>query len=129
MISLIKQCVAPRVGRNSADTRSAAKLQTLLLTLILGAAFLFNSAIAQQVKDPTTGEMINAPKYGGTFTYAFKLFAANTDPTLRGHYAGWLISGVNEKLGIADWAFDRSKFAFRTLYLNNIKYFEFRDSD
>ena len=56
------------------------------------------------ITDPTTGKMLTAPEYGGTLTYPYKLVASNTDPDLRGHYAGWLISAVNEKLALGDWA-------------------------
>ncbi len=47
------------------------------------------------VTDPTTGKMVTAPEYGGTFTYAYALFGDNTDPSIAGGWAGFQLSGVN----------------------------------
>ena len=69
------------------------------------------------VTDPTTGKMLTAPEYGGTLTYPYKLVAANTDPDLRGHYAGWLISAVNEKLALGDWAAPRDQMSLTGWYV------------
>ena len=50
------------------------------------------------VTDPTTGMQVTAPEYGGTLTYPYKLFGETTDPHITGHYAGYQIYAVNEKL-------------------------------
>ena len=110
MIFLIKQCVAPLVGRNPAGFWSAAKLQSLLLTLTLMVAALGVSSAAmaaEMVKDPTTGKMVKAPEHGGTLTFAVKLEPPSADP-LFGSGASRGPDGVTEKLGIVNWGIDRS---------------------
>ena len=76
MISLIKQCVAPLVGRNPVGFWSAAKLQFLLLTLTLMMAALGAgpavTTAQEMVKDPATGKTLTAPEYGGSITLATK---------------------------------------------------------
>ena len=62
----------------------------------------------EMVLDPTTGEMVEAPRYGGTLTYATRLEATDSDMFVGGLQAGRAISGVLEKLSIADWGIDRS---------------------
>ena len=44
----------------------------LTLTLMVAVLWVFPAAVAEQkmVKDPRTGEMVEAPRYGGTLTYA-----------------------------------------------------------
>ena len=71
------------------------------------------------VTDPTTGKAVSAPQYGGTITYAVKAHPVSIDPYFR-YESGFLISPVNEKLGIADWGIDRDVFDFRTIYLPEI---------
>ena len=81
------------------------------------SAFGIGSALAQKmVKDPSTGEMITAPKYGGTIRPIMNFKPEGIDPYFR-YTAGGLIALVNEKLGIGDWSFDRSVFGYNTLYL------------
>ena len=43
--------------------------------------------------------------------------AENTDPDLRGHYAGWLISAVNEKLALGNWAAPRDQMSLTGWYV------------
>ena len=62
----------------------------------------------EMVLDPTTGEMVEAPRYGGTLTYATRLEATDSDMFVGGLQAGRAFSGVLEKLSIADWGIDRS---------------------
>ena len=65
----------------------------------------------EMVLDPTTGKMVSAPEYGGTFTWGDALGAPHCDP----HIHGWgprAIDGVAEKLGIRDWAADRAEISF-----------------
>ena len=70
----------------------------------------------EMVLDPSTGKMVSAPEYGGTFTYATSLEAPHAD-THVSHLPGLVTSGVTEKLGIMDWAIDRDVFAFRHWYM------------
>ena len=74
------------------------------------------AAEKEMVLDPTTGEMVTAPAYGGTFTYVNKLEPENIDPYFR-YIAGHTISLVNERLGIANWALDRDEFDYSTIYI------------
>ena len=94
------------------------KVQAVLLTLsLMVSAFGIGSALAQKmVKDPSTGEMITAPKYGGTIRPIMNFKPEGIDPYFR-YTAGGLIGLVNEKLGIGDWAIDRSKVGYTTLFL------------
>ena len=66
----------------------------------------------EMVMDPTTGKMVTAPEYGGTLTTAYTLIGETADPFVTGHYAGFLIVGVNEKLAQGDWGADRAEFDF-----------------
>ena len=68
------------------------------------------------VEDPTTGEMVLAPQYGGTLTYPCWGDTPTLD-TFKNHDPGVLASGVVEKLSHADWGFDRRQHNFRTTYL------------
>ncbi len=70
----------------------------------------------EMVKDPATGEMVTAPEYGGTITFAMQVEPDNPDTGFK-HFHAAASSGVVEKLGIANWAFDRNVFAFRTVHL------------
>ena len=120
MYMYFKQLFAPLVGRNPAGVWSAAKLQSLLLTLTLMVAAFGVSptmVVAQKmVKDPSTGKMVSAPKYGGTIRLLTAANPEGIDPYFNYTAGGW-IGLVNEKLGVGDWAFDRSVYGFNTLYL------------
>ena len=67
----------------------------------------------EMVTDPTTGEMVTAPEYGGTLTIGKRLgIGSDTDP-----YFGWgglHVPLVAEKLGIGDWGIDRDEWDFRS---------------
>ena len=99
LMSKINKLFASLVGRNPAGFGSAvqklvlanlsprkrgAGMQSLLLTLTLMLAALGVSPAAmavEMVKDPTTGEMVEAPQYGGTLTYAERIEGTlGTDP-------------------------------------------------
>ena len=71
----------------------------------------------EMVTDSTTGKMVTAPEYGGTLTLPYVLVGDTTDPFVTGHYAGFLIDGVNEQLAYGDWGIDRQEFDFRNPYL------------
>ena len=96
-----------------------ANFNSILSTLILVVlTFGVGSAMADShmVKDPSTGEMITAPKYGGTIRPIVNFKVEGIDPYVR-YTAGAWIGLVNEKLGIGDWAIDRDVFSYNTLYL------------
>ena len=116
-MSSIKKLVAPVVGLIPAGSWSAAKIQAMLLALILGVFALLMGPAAvtyaakEMVKDPTTGKMVTAPEYGGTFTLAVQfsgLEAGNAD-TYHTHTAAWFWSGILERVAMANWGIDRSE--------------------
>ena len=88
--------------------KQGAGMQSWLLTLILVVAALgVGSAAmaAEMVKDPTTGEMVEAPRYGGTLTFATGGQLWNWDP-----FYGWSdpqLTGILEKLAIGNWGVSR----------------------
>ena len=67
------------------------------------------------VTDPTTGKVVVAPEYGGTFTFPAG-GTLHTD-TYFFHVPAFMVSGVVEKLGISDWGTPRDEFHFRTTYI------------
>ncbi len=112
---LFSLCLTLLVGLSPAGFWSAAKLQSWLLTLTLMVATLWvGSAVAaekEMVMDPSTGEMVEAPRYGGTFTQVQKCEAQrNADPWFSS--AAQTIGGVIEKLSIGNWVLDRDEFNF-----------------
>ena len=122
-MGMMKKFIASVVGLVQAGACSAvqklvlakAGMQSLLLTLTLMVAALWvGSAMAAEKKmvmDPTTGEMVEAPRYGGTFTQVQKCEAPrNTDPWFSA--ASHTIGGVIEKLGIGNWAIPRDEYNF-----------------
>ena len=63
------------------------------------------AAEKEMVLDPRTGEMVEAPRYGGTLTYATRMTeTGSADSFFVGHSAILLVNGVLEKPGIANWA-------------------------
>ena len=67
------------------------------------------------VLDPSTGEMVKAPQYGGQLVFSATTEAAHADAwwgTLN-HRVGRL---VLEKLGMVDWATPRDKWEFVSWY-------------
>ena len=65
------------------------------------------AADKQYVTDPTTGEVVEAPRYGGTLTFTRINFVNQV------HF----IPGFLEKLSVADWGIDRNETDFRTTYV------------
>ena len=76
------------------------------------------AADKKYVTDPSTGMVVEAPRYGGSLTFATKVADDNllVDAWVGGGGAGWIIGIVNEKLGIIDWAIDRNKHPYFTGY-------------
>ena len=85
------------------------KILAVLFGLVLAATGLWAGAAEEEepaaamekemVMDHTTGNMVTAPEYGGTLTYPYNRVGEITDPFFNGIEAGWLIDGVNERLG------------------------------
>ena len=101
---------------NLSPRKRGAGMQLLFLTLtLMVTAFWVSPAVGAEKKmvtDPTTGEMVSAPEYGGTITYPYISKGATTDPFITGTYVQFLINGVNEQLAWADWGIDRDVWEF-----------------
>ena len=103
---------------------TSKKLLAVLVVLTLAAGFAWagaegeaaTAAEKEMVLDPTTGEMITAPEYGGTLTYALRGDPPNADTFYR-HPPAMVAALVVEKLGMANMGVDRNVFDFRTNYL------------
>ena len=103
------------------------KILAVLFGLVLAATGLWASPAGEEepaaatekemVMDPTTGKVVTAPEYGGTLTLPYVLVGDTTDPFVTGHYAGFIIDGVNEQLAYGDWGINRQEFDFRNPYL------------
>ena len=119
-MSSIKKLVAPVVGLIPAGSWSAAKIQAMLLALILGVFALLMGLAAvtyaakEMVMDPTTGKIVTAPEYGGTFTFASQL--VGVESSTADAYHTWspqaFTSGIVERVAIANWGIDRSEVSF-----------------
>ena len=75
----------------------------------------------EMVKDPSTGKMIKAPQYGGALVVG-DIYGGREPPHTDTWWGGTyrtIVEPVVEKLGMADWAIDRDKWAFGS-YLNPI---------
>ena len=94
----------------------ALLLLTVALAFALVATVTFaspageddDSAMAaekEMVLDPTTGQMVTAPEYGGTFTFAVQRERPTTDPLFGGN-----VDGVAEKMGMVNWGIDRDVY-------------------
>ena len=100
------------------------RLLSMALAFALGATVTFAAAEGEEasaaekemVLDPSTGEMVTAPEYGGTIRAVVNLKNEGIDPYYR-YTAGFWIGLVNEKLGRGDWAIDRSVFGYTTTFL------------
>ena len=73
------------------------------------------------VTDPTTGKVVVAPEYGGTFTHAYCCSPPDFD-SLYGHGGGRRagFAGVVEKLGWVDWAMDRNLYSWSELVPDSV---------
>ena len=75
------------------------------------------AADKKYVTDPTNGKVYTAPEYGGTLTHAGVFEPPNSDAMIGGVGVGYAVSGVVEKLGIANWGMDRSVNNLKNEYL------------
>ena len=99
---------------------------TFAIVLVLAATVLSASPAGEEepaaamekemVTDPATGEMVTAPRYGGTLTFVKTGTSASADIVVPGGWAEALIDPVLEKLGMADWAAPRDQFDFVFLF-------------
>ena len=100
------------------EKSKTSKMQSLLITLILVVIALWFAPLAtaekEMVMDPSTGEMVEAPQYGGSITYGRPNHGEHTDVWYISGWATHFISEVVEKLVIADWAYDRKINNLRT---------------
>ena len=62
------------------------------------------------VADPTTGNAVTAPQYGGTLTYASKEEWANPDVLVANKWGAMFNRFVSEKMGFANWGIDRAEY-------------------
>ncbi len=96
----------------------AIKLFSLCLTLLVGLSLAgaVSAVELKYVKDPTTGKMVQAPRYGGTFTQVTMCEPSrNVDM-----WYGWsptVSHGVLENLGMGNWAIDRDEFSYDSWYV------------
>ena len=67
------------------------------------------AAAMEKVLHPTTGEMVTAPEYGGTLTFAIQRPPPHPDVCC-GSGASRGADGVLEKLGIVNWGIDRDEY-------------------
>ena len=103
------------------------KTFAVALVLVLTASGLWATGAEEEpgaaaekryVTDPTTGEVVLAPQYGGTITTS-QPWTSGTD-WVTDSYFRWgnnVISGVVEKLGIGNWGIDRDVFDFKSQFL------------
>ncbi len=108
------------------NQKSKSTFSTILLTLtLMVAAFWVSSAVGAEKKmviDPTTSKMVTAPTYGGTFIAGYANQPRGTDPSVANHWAGFLLSGVNEKLAMGDWGIERDVYGYRTELVPDIAF-------
>ena len=92
------------------------RLMLLPLAFALAATVAFAAADSEEaaatekemVLDPTTGEMITAPEYGGTITYGRTGTGEHCDAWANSGWSHHFVGVVTEQLTIADWGIDRS---------------------
>ena len=105
-------------------TNMVKKSVAILIGLALTATGLWAAGAEEEpaaaadkryVTDPTTGKVVAAPQYGGTITIGRGDEPDGPDAVVSGPWATAYISGVVEKLAIADWATPRDKFDFQFL--------------
>ena len=91
--------------------KGSSKLSATLLALILGASVFMAGQVwaAKMVLDPSTGKMVEAPRYGGTLTYGRTGTGEHPDAWANSGWSHHMTGVVTEQLTIADWATNRSE--------------------
>ncbi len=114
-MGIIKKLVASIARLDPAGSLSAAKLISVLLALLLGTFVLgmgpTNAAEKKMLKDPTTGQMVTAPEYGGTVNLPQQDWWADQWDVYYAHVRH--SAGVLEHLGMRNWGIDRDEFDFQ----------------
>ena len=86
-------------------------------TVVVEKVVVQEVAGKKYVTDPSTGEVVSAPEYGGTITFPTHESPLGTDAVgITGSNAPILIDPVIEKLGMADWAAPRDKFDLSAVF-------------
>ncbi len=79
-------------------------------TVVVEKVVVQEVAGKKYVTDPTTGNAMSAPEYGGTLTYASKEEWANPDVLVANHWGAMFTRFVTEKIGFANWGIDRAEY-------------------
>ena len=106
-----------------------ARTFAIALVLVLSATGLWAGAASEEepaaaaekemVLDPTTGEMVEAPRYGGTLTYATNMVeTGGSDALVNGGSGHLLPMSVVEKPAIRNWALDRNEWGVTVISAN-----------
>ena len=87
-------------------------------TVVVEKVVVQEVAGKKYVTDPSTGEVVTAPQYGGTITFPNKENPIGTDVMvgITGSNSQSLIDPVLEKLGMSDWAAPRDKFDLSAVF-------------
>ena len=96
---------------------------TLAFALVATAAFAggdsdsdsddsASAAEQEMVRDPSTGEMVKAPQYGGTIVTVNELGEAPHTDTWWGSTSTGAVGLVLEKLGMVDWSTTQGQMGF-----------------
>ena len=93
--------------------KSKSTFSATLLALVLGTFAFWTGPTAvtgqEMVKDPTTGQMVSKPKYGGRFTFATGGYEpVHTDPVFHGG-VGVATASVSEQLAMGNWGINRDE--------------------
>ena len=107
-----------------------ARTFAVALVLVLSATGLWAGAASEEepaaaaenemVLDPRTGEMVEAPRYGGTLTYGtINAETGSSDSFFVGHSAILLANGVLEKPAIANWALPSDEWGMSMISANS----------
>ena len=101
--------------------KSKSTFSATLLALVLGTFAFWTGPTAvtgqEMVKDPTTGQMVSKPKYGGRFTFATGGYEpVHTDPVFHGG-VGVATASVSEQLAMGNWGINRDEVDFSSQFI------------
>ena len=118
--SILKIFKHPNGESRMFNLKSSSKLSATLLALIMGASVFLAGQVwaAEMVKDPATGEMVAAPRYGGTITYPqARGIGEHADLWYSPHIAFSIVPGVLEKPSMPNWAIDRDVWDMSNIFV------------
>ena len=103
------------------NQKSKSTFSATLLALVLGTFAFWTGPTAvtgqEMVKDPTTGQMVSKPKYGGRFTFATGGYEpVHTDPAFHGG-VGVATASVSEQLAMGNWGINRDEIDFSSQFI------------